>query len=369
VGILALNAYFTLFNQYLAGIFRLHLRMGLAVVGELAARLVALLAVLWAVSHGGSLQSVLVAVLMGTSTNSIYAFVVTRRLEAFRIHLDRHLAASMLREAAPLAVVIILGLLRQKLDALLLTALATQTDVGIYGAALRVHEVLITFPALFVALLYPVFSKLTTQGLHAVQPVFQRTFDVLLHAGLCCALAIWVAAPALAATLGSPQSTTPIQLLSLALPGAFLGLGFSHLVYAEGRNGVVVRLYAFLVLFNLGANLLLIPRLAYNGAALSAVCTEWVSMSILAFYWIHVRRMRLSRRGLAALPLCLLLAVVLQTVRDLWLPATTAGILAQIVALVVCGAVAAALYFVAVVALRLLPLQVLRSVLPPLSRS
>jgi O-antigen/teichoic acid export membrane protein len=369
VGVLALNAYFTLFNQYLAGIFRLHLRMSLAVIGELGARLVALLAVLWVVSRDGSLQSVLVAVLMGTVTNSVYAFLVTRRLEPFRIQLDRALAATMLREAAPLAVVIILGLLRQKLDTLLLTALATQTDVGIYGAALRVHEVLITFPALFVALLYPVFSKLTTQGLQAVQPVFQRTFDVLLHAGLCCGLAIWIAAPALAATLGSPQSTAPIQLLSLALPGAFLGLGFSHLVYAEGRNGVVVRLYAFLVLFNLGANLLLIPRLAYNGAALAAVCTEWTSMGILALYWIGHRRMRLSRRGLAAFPLSILLAVFLQLLRDIWLPATDAGIVSQVIALLVCGGAAASVYLAAIIALRLLPLQVLRALLPPLSRS
>lgn len=368
VGILALNAYFTLFNQYLAGIFRLHLRMGLAVIGELGARLVALVAVLWVVSVGGSLQAVLTAVLLGTTTNSVYAFLVTRRLEPFRIQLDRRLAGELLREAMPLAVVIILGLLRQKIDALLLTALATQTDVGIYGAALRVHEVLITFPALFVALLYPVFSRLASQGLHAVQPVFQRTFDVLLHAGLCAALALWIASPALAATLGSPQSDAPIRLLALALPGAFIGLGFSHLVYAEGRNGVVVRLYAFLVVFNLAANLLLIPRFAYNGAALSAVCTEWVSMGILAFYWIGMRRMRLSRRGLAALPVCLVLALILQPLRNTWLPAVDAGVVSQVVALLVSGSVTALLYVVSVMSLRLLPLQVLRAVLPTLSR-
>jgi len=304
------------------------------------------------------------AVLVGTATNSVYAFAMTRRLEPFHLHMDRGLAIEMLREAAPLAVVIILGLLRQKLDALLLTALATQVDVGIYGAALRVHEVLITFPALFVALLYPVFSKLTPQGLSAVQPVFQRTSDVLLHAGLCVGLAIWSAAPALAATLGAPQATDPLRLLSLALPGAFLGLGFSHLVYAEGRTGVVVRLYGFLVLFNLVANLLLIPRLAYNGAALASVCTEWLSMGILAFYWMVHRGMRLSRRNVAALPLALALGFGLHLLGNRWLPAVDASIPTQVTAMLVTGAVAALFYLVSSVTLGLLPMQVLRALLP-----
>jgi O-antigen/teichoic acid export membrane protein len=364
VAILAVNAYFTLLNQYLAGIFRLHLRMGLAVLGELGARLIALLAVLWAVAHDGALNAVLLAVLAGTTANSLYAFLMTRRLEHFRLQLDRQLAIEMLREAAPLAVVIILGLLRQKMDALLLTGLATQTDVGIYGAALRVHEVLITFPALFVALLYPVFARLTAQGLTALLPVFQRTFDVLLHAGLCASLAIWTAAPALAATLGAPQAAAPIRLLAFALPGAFLALGFSHLVYAEGRTGVVVKLYAGLVLFNLGVNLWLIPRYAYNGAALANLCTEWLAMLILAIYWIAWRRMRLSPRGLLAVPLTVLLGIGLRAVRDLWLPAADAAVIAQITAMLLSGGAATVAYLGAVIACRRLPPEVLRSILP-----
>jgi len=362
--VLAVNAYFTLLNQFLAGIFRLHLRMGLAVIGELGARIVALLAVLWVLSSNGSLQAVLIAVLAGTCTNSTYAFLMTRRLDAFRPQLDRALARAMLREAAPLAVVIILGLLRQKLDALLLTALATQTDVGVYGAALRVHEVLITFPALFVALLYPVFSQLTTRGLDAVQPVFQRTFDVLLHAGLCVGLALWTAATPLAATLGAPEAVTPIRLLCLALPGAFLGLGFSHLAYAEGRTRIVVRLYAFLVLFNAAANLSLIPRWTFNGAALANGCTEWMSMGILAWYWIGHRRMRLSRRGVLAFPIAIAMAWLLQMATSRWLPEATAPVMQQVLAFFFAGGLAALLYVVTMLLLRVPPMQVLRSLLP-----
>ena len=364
VGILAVNAYFTLLNQYLAGIFRLHMRMGLAVVGELGARIITLLAVLWAVAQNGSLHAVLFAVLAGTAANSLYAFFICRRLEHFRLQLDRQLAVDMLREAAPLALLIILGLLRQKIDALLLTALATQIDVGIYGAALRVHEVLITFPALFVALLYPVFSRLTAQGLTAVLPVFRRTFDALLHAGLCAGLAIWTAAPALAATLGAPQAAEPIRLLALALPGSFMALGFSNLAYAEGRTGVVLKLFAFLVFFNLGANLLLIPRYSYNGAALATLSTEWLAMLILAAYWIGWRHMRLSLRGLLAVPLTLLLGLGLQALRNLWLPAADASVVAQLTAMLVCGAAAAVVYLLTVISFRLLPLEVLRSLLP-----
>ena len=87
-------------------------------------------------------------------------------------------------------------------------------------------------------------------------------------------------------------------------------------------------------------------------------------MLILATYWIGRRHMRLSRRGFLAIPLTVLLGFALQTLRNWWLPAADASIVTQIVAMLVCGAAAAAVYLGAAIALRLLPLEVLRSLLP-----
>ena len=87
-------------------------------------------------------------------------------------------------------------------------------------------------------------------------------------------------------------------------------------------------------------------------------------MLILATYWVAHRHMRLSRRGLVALPVALLLAMLLNTLSSTWTPAPGAAVTQQVLAMLLSGSLAALLYGVTVVGLRLLPLQIIQSLLP-----
>jgi O-antigen/teichoic acid export membrane protein len=363
IGILALNEYLRLLCQFLTAVFRMHLRMDLAVLGEVGSRLVALGGILLLARTGGGLLAVGFAFLVANGANLAYAWVMARRLESFRPQLERSLASGILRESVVVAGVLILSLLRVQIGTLLLSLLRTAEEVGIYGVATKVHEVLVTFPGLLIALLYPVLSKLFTEGMERLRRTFQRTFDTMLLVGLNVSVLVLVLAPHMAAILGEPRATIPMRVLALALPSVFLGMSFSHLVLAEGRQGLILRLYLLFAVAALLGNVLLIPRFSYLAVATLTVVMETGVLVSLAVYWLVVRGLSLQLRSLWGLPLASLVALLFHGLDRLLLPGDL-GLAGQIVTLGVGGILISATFLGSALGLGFLEAAWVRGLLP-----
>ncbi len=336
IGILACNEYIRLLSQFLTAIFRMHLRMDLAVIGEAGSRLVALAGILWVAQSGGGLISVGLAFTLANAVNLGYAWFVARRLETFRPELHRPIVGALLRESIVVAGVLVLSLLRVQVGTLLLSLLRPAEDVGVYGVASKVHEVVITFPGLFIALVYPLLSRLASENSDRLRQTFQRTFDVMFLAGVAAALEILLLAPQIAAILGESRATAPMRVLALSLPAIFLGMSFSHLLLAESRQGTILRFYALLAMASLASNALLVPRFSYMAVATTSVVVETCVVLCLSTYVAWRRHWRLDLRVLRALPLAAVTGIVVHTIGSRSLPGAP-SLLAHILYVILAG--------------------------------
>ncbi len=364
IGVLALNEYVRLLCQFLTAVFRMHLRMDLAVTGEVGSRLVALFGILLVAETGGGLLAVAAAFLAANAANLAYAWFAARRLESFRPRLDRPLVASLLRESVVVAGVLVLSLLRLQVGTLLLSLLKPAEDLGIYGVASKVHELLVTFPGLFIALLYPVLSRLASEDLEKLQRTFQRTFDVMLLAGVGVALEILVLAPHVAAILGEPRAAAPMRILALSLPAVFLGMSFSHLLLAEGRQALILRLYAVLAAVSLAGNWLLIPHFSYHAVAATSAVMETCVLLCLAAYWIALRGLRLDLRMLWSLPLATAIGLATDFLGRRVLPTSELSLGWRVAVLVLGGGLVLVLFAGAAWRCGLLQAELLRALRP-----
>ncbi len=362
VAVCALNNYVTLLNQLYIAVFRLHLRMDLAVLGEMLARVTMLGAVALVVHFGGGVVACCWALAAGTACTFAYGALVTRRFETIRPHFDWPLSRALMSESVALTAVTLLGLVHFKVDTLILSVLRPPEDVGIYGVAYKLHEVLITFPGLFVGLLFPVFSRLATHDTARLQQVFQRTFEVLLLASVGAALLLIVLAPPLAAILGAIEATQTMRILALALPPVFVSLGFTHLLLAEGRQSWLVRMYVFLVIANIGGNFIAIRLWSYRGAAAVTVLTESLALACLAVYWLGRRRWSLELRVLLAIPVAILLGLGGDFVQRHFAIATAPPV-GRVLGTGLLGVAIAALFALTILGLRLVPVATLRQLL------
>lgn len=364
IGILAFNEYLRLVCQFLTAVFRMHLRMELAVIGEVGSRVVALLGIVLIARQGGGLLSVALAFVCANGANLAYQWILSQRLERFRPQLDGALVREIIREAVVTAGVLILSLLRTQVGTLLLSLLAAAEALGIYGVATKVHEVMITFPAMFSAILFPVLSRLASEDEPRLRRLFQRTFDVMLLAGAGVSMTVFVLAHQFASILGEPRAAAPMRLLTLGLPAVFLAMTYAHLVLATAGQALLLRLYTLLTAVSLTINLLLIPRFSYWCVAATSVGIELIVLVVLAFYWWRVRGLRLSLRVGWCVPVAAALAAVLLTLGRRWLHAADADLGERLVVTALGGVSTLGVYFLVVQRLRLVDPDVLRALIP-----
>ncbi|MEK7557056.1 MAG: oligosaccharide flippase family protein [Patescibacteria group bacterium] len=274
-------------SQLLMGVFQARASLWRASVGDLVGRFVQLGVVLGAPYVAVSLfPRVHVALMVFAFTAGTVAaalahlhFLPLR----FRLHLPPNSSRvrEILAESWPAAALLALNAVYFRVDILILSFFRPESEVGLYGLAYRIIESALFLPAAFGGLLLPRLSE----GSSLPTALFRESLYMvtLIGSGVSLLLAL-LAAPIIHFLSGdSFAGTAPLlAILSLALFVMFLGNLFGFTLVARGRVRSLMWLYAGLVIFNVIANLLTIPRYGALAAAVVTVATEVLAAAIAA---------------------------------------------------------------------------------------
>lgn len=192
-------------------------------------------------------------------------------------------AVALLRQAAPFALAGVAWTTYSKVDVLILERFVHAEQLGLYTAGYRVLEALLLIPRSVVGVTFPVVSA--AWAAHDRQLSLLRGPTRLLMAiGLATAAGLFVVAADLLAMLFGPQfreATAVVQILAATLPLLFLNQMLSMMLSATHRQGEWLGVLAGVLVLNVSANLLLIPRLGIVGAAWATLISELASLVIL----------------------------------------------------------------------------------------
>lgn len=202
-------------------------------------------------------------------------------------------AGRIFRYSYPLAFSNILGIVLAWVDMLLMGYLGNSTDVGYYGAALRVGTggsvVLIAFATVFTPVISDLYNRRRSDELHTLFKTVGRWIFI-------CSLPIFLVTATLADPLmnmfGSEFTTGSIALILLAL-GQLINASTGTaglMVLMSGRSKMeLVNVSASLVV-NVVLCFLLIPPLGIAGAAIANVASASVISLLRAMeVWIFMR--------------------------------------------------------------------------------
>jgi len=180
-----------------------------------------------------------------------------------------------LRESWPLFVNQLLQGLFFKVDALLLPGLAGLAAAGVYGAAYKVSEGAGIVSSSFTLALFPRLSRAsdTTEA-------YRLGLRLLLQIGLPLAAGVALLAEPIVAVVGGrdylPDSAVALAILICYLPLSYANGLTQYVLIAAGRQRLLTAAFVGALVFNVVANLLLIPRFSYVGAAWVTVLSELV---------------------------------------------------------------------------------------------
>jgi O-antigen/teichoic acid export membrane protein len=225
-----------------------------------------------------------------------------------------------------------------RIDTAMLAAFEPKNVVGKYGAAYRLLEATLFVSWSVGAAVYPVFSRLNVTSVPPVARVFQRSLKLSVALTLPLAAGGLVLARPLirllyGASYGSAATALRLLTPTIALyPICYLT---GYLLVSQDRQRVLTWVYGLVALENILANLVLIPWLSLNGAALSTSISQL--LVAVAFVAVAQRTVgALDWRRIAAGPVvaALLAAGTMAGLHAYFGVAVAAGVLVYLVALV-----------------------------------
>nr|HID14447.1 flippase [Anaerolineae bacterium] len=241
--------------------------------------------------------------------------VLARRLvftgePRFRLELDGHLLRAMVGESWALMLTHLLQSLFFKVDVVLLQGMRGDAMVGWYNAAYKWVDALNIIPSFFTFAVFPVMSRQAAEDRAALARSYRLSVKLLvliaLPAAVVCTLLAHTLVGILSGSAFLPHGAIALQLLIWSIPIGWVNSLTNYVLIALNRQRYVALASAVGLVFNVVANLALIPRYGYVASAVVALFSE--AVLLMAFY-VGLRRdlgavdwgRMLGRPGLAGL--------------------------------------------------------------------
>jgi O-antigen/teichoic acid export membrane protein len=289
VGIAAFSFFFISLQSVLIGLYQKHMAMAEVAMAEVWGRLVLLIGVWLTVTGDWGFYPIIVAISLSSFTNCAVLYFKSQNYVRYRLAWDKKVLKEIWDVSWPLAITISLTLVYFRADTIILSLVRPVEEVGIYGAAYKVLEILVQFPYLFLGLLLPILSESFLINRELFNKVLQKAFDFLAIMVMpmvfgCLVLAekimTLVAGEAFAVAGG------PLRILILAIMLIYFGALFGYAIVAAGQQKKMIGFYLFDAVFSLAAYLVFIPTFGYWAAAILTVMTELI-ITVCAFWLIR----------------------------------------------------------------------------------
>lgn len=203
-----------------------------------------------------------------------------------------------LRTGWPVFLSTTLGMVFFKIDIVMLTEMVGQAATGIYFLGHRALDYLYLVPHLLATSMYPALTQRAAAGRAQLTLLSEKALRYTMLITVTVTLLTMLAAAPLIAWFDPAGAFRPsvdvLRLVIWGMPFMTMHIVLSRVLLAAERERDFIPIALVTMVIGIGANLLLIPRYSYMGAATASVISLGVSAALHVFY---------CRRAALAIPL------------------------------------------------------------------
>ncbi|MEA3398805.1 MAG: flippase [Patescibacteria group bacterium] len=294
VAIAALNFLFIALNQIFVGLFQKHLRMDKVSIAEVVSRAVLVLCAIAAIKLNWGLAGILAATVTAGGVNFILHYYYSRSFSRVKLFFDFIVWKEILSRTWPLALTILLNLIYLRGDILLLSLINRTTkigiiaEVGIYGAAYKVIDVLITFPYVFIGIILPILTACwTRRDKKAFNNILQKAFEIMVIFAIPLLVGAQFTAKNIVILVAGNSFALAGPILRILIVAAsliYISVIFAHAIIAIDKWKKVIPAYLVAAITAVAGYLLLIPHFSYWGAAWITIYSEIFILLAQVYY-------------------------------------------------------------------------------------
>jgi O-antigen/teichoic acid export membrane protein len=239
-----------------------------------------------ALAGGTGLRGLTIAFVVARGAAFLLSAGVTQfQLGGLGLQYDRDVWRDLHLTALPLGFFLIVLNLYQYVDSVMLGAMRTDAETGLYGAAFKIYEGFTYAPLAISSVLTPRLSDLFVRDRAKHRRLFMGGVAGTAALGVVVAVfGVLLATPILVILFGRDfaAATASFRILCAGLPIVFAIWILHAAAISVDRERLLLRTGLIGLAVNVGLNLYAIPRYGGEGAAFATVAGEMVSAGILA---------------------------------------------------------------------------------------
>lgn len=290
-------------NQVFIGLLQTELKMHLYAIGEFIGRIVLVAGLFFLVKIGAGFLPIMGIITLSSIVFTVSLFFFIRQKFPLAFAFDRNIWKRLFQKMWPITLGIIFNAVYLKGDILLLTLFRSQTEVGLYGASYRVIDIITQIAMMMMGILMPLLAyEWSRKNKEKFKEHFERTVFLMSMIGLPSLVGIYMLASPIMRLVAGPEfleSGRPLQILSLATFGLFLGAIFGHTAVAINRQREILWIYLTSAILTCTGYFIFIPKYGMIGAAAMSVFSEMFVGVCLLFVVGYYMQIRISIKPLA----------------------------------------------------------------------
>ena len=258
----------------------------------------------------------------------------------------------MMRATLPYAAAATITVMYPRVGLIVVSVISGGHQTGYYSTSFKVIEVLAGMAGLIAGSAFPLFARAGRDDHERLRYATSRVGETALIAGTYITLSLILAAPFVIRVLGGAQFKPAVPVLRIqafALLAGFVATTWSSTLLALRLHGDLLRATLVALVVAIALSLLLVPSLGARGAAIAGVAAEFL---VAAGYLLALlRRHAHLRPSFAAFPRVALAAGVAALAALLPISSLAMWVVASVV------------YLAAIVALGVLPHEIVDALL------
>lgn len=255
--------------------------MNMKFIVEFVSKLLIVVLLVWMLGFG--VTGAALATTLSALFVLIYATVIVSKVTKIRLYYAKGVPQDLLQKGFIFALAIFILQLNYKIDIVFLESMVTTSEVGIYSVGVTLAELIWQVPTAISTVLFARTANSTSNQLATERTA--KLLRVSLLPLIVLSLIFWIASPLLVSLFYGQDFLQAGTVIRLLLPGIVM-MVLHKVLYADisgkGQPLLVLNIYVVSLIINVVLNLMLIPRLGINGAALSSTISYTLSAVALS---------------------------------------------------------------------------------------
>ena len=279
-------------SGYGSAIFQSRVRLDIVTYIDVLTKIITVVFIIFFVFSKMNFYYIVSTVLIGNITGFIATVFILKKFINFNFKYDKVLAKKIIGWSIPIGLTSFFSLAYFKIDTIMLSVMKGPEEVGIYSLAYKILENILILWGLYMASVYPFFSRLLGDSdKKNFYKIFKNTIVIALLFSMSIVLIGLIFSDYIINIFAGDkfnQSSVSFKILLLSLPIYFMTNTFYNALLSLKKINFIIYSMVACLLLNFLLNLILIPKMGYVGASINTVLTEGVML--IAYILFSIRK-------------------------------------------------------------------------------